>query len=72
MATKENQEGMEQLQGWKLFSVFLLWSMSESLQLISKTKSEIEEKKKLLQKSKHYIKKFLVIHKEMLPIQYRC
>ncbi|MFC1487804.1 ATPase domain-containing protein [Thermoproteota archaeon] len=70
LATKLNQEGMQRLEGWKMLSVFLLASMSESLRLISKTKSEIEEKRKLLQKSKHYIKNFLVVHKETLPMQY--
>ncbi|MGD9131413.1 MAG: ATPase domain-containing protein [Candidatus Bathyarchaeota archaeon] len=70
LATELNQEGMQKLQGLKMLSVFFLWFMSDTLQLISKTKNEIEEKRKLLQKSKCYMKDFLVIHKEMFPFQY--
>ncbi len=69
MATKETQEGMERLKGWKMLSGDLLISMGHILQLISKTKSEIEEKRKLLQEAKYYVKKYLVFQKEMRPLE---
>jgi hypothetical protein len=70
MAIKVNQEGMERLRGWKWFSGSLLGSMGISLQLISKTKSEIKEKRKLLQKAKPFLKKQITCVKEMAPFLY--
>ena len=70
LAIKANQEGIKRLQGWKFLSGSLLGSMGTSLQLISKTKSEVEEKRRLLQKAKHYRKKSLTYGKEMFPFRY--
>ena len=70
MAIKVNQEGLKRLQGWKFFSGTLLGGMGTSLQLFSKTKSEIEEKRKLLQKAKHYAKKTITFAKEMHSFRY--
>ena len=70
MATDGIQKGRERLHGWKMLSGILLASMSKSLQLISKNKSEIEEKRKLLKRSKHYLEESLIFQKEMRPLQY--
>jgi len=70
MAIEVNQEGIERLRGFGWLSGSLLISMSVSLQLLSKTKSEIKEKKDLLQKAEFYIKESISYLEEMVPFMY--
>ena len=58
-AIKVNKEGIAHLKHWKGLTVSLFLSLSNILRIFSETKSETEEKRKLLYEAQTYAKKYL-------------
>jgi KaiC/GvpD/RAD55 family RecA-like ATPase/tetratricopeptide (TPR) repeat protein len=58
-AIKVNKEGVEHLKHWKGLTLSLFLSLSDILRIFSETKSETEEKRKLLHEAQTYINKYV-------------
>ena len=67
LATEVIEKGMERLKGWKRLQGSLIFHLSENFYFLSKTKSEIEEKKTMLLKAQHYAEEYMALGKIMWP-----
>jgi KaiC/GvpD/RAD55 family RecA-like ATPase len=69
-ANKVIEEGLEVGRGWKKSSGGLFRSLSYQLLALSKTKRNVEEKRKFLFKALSYAKKYFVFVEETYPFSY--
>ncbi len=70
LAFKSSQEGLQELEGLEKCTGFLLEPLSVNLYLLSETKTEIQEKRVLLQESELYAVKNIKFYEKFLPFSY--